>query len=293
MPEKTAKKTTKKTAEAEPSEVVTQEVNIKEKITTEVHGKQSEVETVEVPTSKDESPKKYDNLTDIKSDSTEPTESSTDEDPTEGKAIKEDVKEEDTPNDVGADGEVGQSDSGDARQATVYGDDFDAVKVEKRFSMSRLLLFILIIVTSAAIFFTGMILYQSNKDDISLPTIPFINKPTPTPTESPSPTPTPTPEIDYSDLTVEVLNGSGVAGAAGAVAGALEGEGFENIEVGNADEQDYTDTEVQMTENVSSDVFDTIASALSEYTVVEGDELDSDSEFDIIVTVGQQNETEE
>ena len=92
-----------------------------------------------------------------------------------------------------------------------------------------------------------------------------------------------------SALTVEILNGSGIAGQAGAVEELLADTGLENFDTGNADSFDFEETTVQMKEAVPASVFKSITDALSIYTVVEGDALDPDADYDIIITVGQKS----
>jgi LCP family protein required for cell wall assembly len=51
--------------------------------------------------------------------------------------------------------------------------------------------------------------------------------------------------VDPADISVRVLNGSGVAGRAAEVAAALEAQGFTVAEIGDADRADYTTTEIR------------------------------------------------
>lgn len=60
------------------------------------------------------------------------------------------------------------------------------------------------------------------------------------------------PTLDKSEWTFEVLNGSGVAGAALNAAKKLESLGYKVIIIGNADEQTFTLTEL----SVAKDKFD-------------------------------------
>ena len=53
-------------------------------------------------------------------------------------------------------------------------------------------------------------------------------------TEEPTPTPEPTP-IPKSDITIDVLNGSGISGLAGTTADTFKDLGYEILEIGNAD----------------------------------------------------------
>jgi len=107
--------------------------------------------------------------------------------------------------------------------------------------------------------------------------------------ESVTETPTPTPEqIDFTDYALQIQNGSGTAGQAGAVDEILQAEGFAEADTVNADSYDYQDTEVQLKEGTPKAVFNAIERALnSDYQVTTGETLDKDSDFDVVVIVGQ------
>ncbi len=106
----------------------------------------------------------------------------------------------------------------------------------------------------------------------------------PTPTGKTSPTPskgTPTPtktsgsDLEKSNLSLEVLNGSGVAGAATKMSDILKKLGYEVASSGNADNFEYEKTEIQLKstkkaylQTLKDDLGDdyTIGSATSDYT---------------------------
>jgi len=77
----------------------------------------------------------------------------------------------------------------------------------------------------------------------------------PTPTSggivisTPSATETPTP-AEKEDVSIEVLNGTGIAGEAGYLQDKLKVLGYSDIEVGNADEQDQTITTVTFSDTL-------------------------------------------
>ncbi|MBU1256703.1 LytR C-terminal domain-containing protein [Patescibacteria group bacterium] len=108
-------------------------------------------------------------------------------------------------------------------------------------------------------------------------------------TETVTETPTPTPEeLDLTEYTLQIQNGSGTAGQAGAVDEILQAEGFNEADTTNADSYDYQDTEVQLKADTPKAVYDTIERALnSDYDVKLGDALEEDSEFDVVIIVGQ------
>lgn len=70
-------------------------------------------------------------------------------------------------------------------------------------------------------------------------------------TEESTPTPAPT-QLEREEITLEILNGSGVAGAAGDMAEIFEALGYEDVEIGNADETEGNEL------YVSSDIEDLI-----------------------------------
>ncbi|MFH1560975.1 MAG: LytR C-terminal domain-containing protein [Patescibacteria group bacterium] len=109
-------------------------------------------------------------------------------------------------------------------------------------------------------------------------------EPTPVPTEAPSPTPTP----DRSGIKLKVLNGSGVPGLAGEAKDILEGLGYLDVAVGNANSYDYTETEIAVKED-GQEYFELLLTDLSgDYSVAsQSSVLDEDSQYDAVVTLGK------
>lgn len=121
--------------------------------------------------------------------------------------------------------------------------------------------------------------------------------PTPLPTAIPSPTPEPTPEAtqsavlkpeDLQDYSVQILNGSGVAGEAGKVLTLLETEGFTTIATGNAENFDYEKTEVHLAQGVDDQLFEVVERALGDqFTVTRyPTPMTDQAEYDIVIIVG-------
>jgi len=118
--------------------------------------------------------------------------------------------------------------------------------------------------------------------------------PTPTTTTEPEASPEPSPAleaVELSSYSTQVLNGSGIVGEAGLVKDVLETEGFEDINTSNADNYDYTNTEVSLKDDVSESIYDLIKQALNnDYTVIlDSDPLTDDSDYDVVITVGEKN----
>lgn len=98
------------------------------------------------------------------------------------------------------------------------------------------------------------------------------------------PTPTVAMEVKRSELKVKVLNGSGVKGEAAKAKALLEGLGYKDVVTGNADRDDYEQTEV----TAAKDEYGrTVKADLeSKYTVsLKGGTADL-GEFDAVITLG-------
>ncbi len=113
-------------------------------------------------------------------------------------------------------------------------------------------------------------------------------EPTPLPSPSPSSSPSPSPKLStlLKGYKIQVLNGSGVPGAASKVVKLLEAEGATGVEAGNASSYNYETTEVSLKADSPTTLFSTIKNALVGYSVVKGKDLESTSKFDVVITVG-------
>ncbi len=88
----------------------------------------------------------------------------------------------------------------------------------------------------------GGLMVAKNKS-FSLSKLTIVPSPSPTPT--PTPTPTPMPP-NRGDMTIQILNGGGVSGAASKMKKLLEDKGYKVGDVSNADAYTYTKTEVHV-----------------------------------------------
>lgn len=89
------------------------------------------------------------------------------------------------------------------------------------------------------------------------PTFSPTGSPAPTKASTPSPKPTinavdKASGLDRGKLTIEVLNGSGVAGAGSKAANELKDLGYKISSTGNADNYDYENTAIQVKESKTS-----------------------------------------
>lgn len=106
-----------------------------------------------------------------------------------------------------------------------------------------LVVFLVIIVGTGL--FAAFLFTQSNKEVVTAPV------------ETAQPSPSPEEELDRSVFVFEVLNGSGVSGAAAKAQEQLEDLGYTVIKTGNADRQNYTETKIYVSEELEgkADIF--------------------------------------
>lgn len=86
----------------------------------------------------------------------------------------------------------------------------------------------------------------------------------PTPNVTSTPTPEAVEEVDKSEVSIEVLNGTGTAGEATFLQGELEDLGYEEIEVGNATSQNETETTVTISNDMPDEIVDELTEALED-----------------------------
>jgi len=112
----------------------------------------------------------------------------------------------------------------------------------------------------------------------------------PTQEEELTPEPTQEEEPDLSEISVLILNGTGIPGSSKAIKDLLEENGFMKVDAGNADSFGFTKTEVSLHSSLSPRIYEIIASLLSNYDVVQKDPLTSDFNYDVLITVGTKQE---
>ena len=114
-----------------------------------------------------------------------------------------------------------------------------------------------------------------------------FESPTPFEFSSPSPESSPAGQVNRSEASVRVLNGSGIAGAAAALKDSLEGKGWTVDKIGNAESSDFTNTVIRFKASFAN-FQDTLFEDLSsDYSVEVSDEnLEATDSADIEVILG-------
>ena len=154
---------------------------------------------------------------------------------------------------------------------------------------------ILILITltiAAAMAFGGMYLADTNPEllsptPIESPTTITVQESSP-PTPNPTPAQTPEPQ-SLSTLSVQILNGSGRAGAARKLATKLTNAGVENIKTGNASRYDFSNTVIQFAASITTETRDLLLEKLEDPDATIGSDLTTSS-FDVVITIGQSQE---
>lgn len=126
---------------------------------------------------------------------------------------------------------------------------------EKNSRKSHFVAFFFIILIIVIIILVGLYFLGASKKGTFNPLTPSNNAAAPTPLrptdsagQAPTSTPTPLP-LDRGDLSITVLNGSGVAGAAGDVSEVLKDLGYTVKSTGNASKFDYTGITILISED--------------------------------------------
>lgn len=112
---------------------------------------------------------------------------------------------------------------------------------------------------------------KSDKSEVATPSV------SPVPTEA---------EVDKEAYEIEVLNGSGIAGEAASVQTILETAGFKVSGIGNADNQDFEETEISAGEDVDKAYLDELEKALGDRGETKIVDAPTSQTEDVIVTVG-------
>lgn len=110
----------------------------------------------------------------------------------------------------------------------------------------------------------------------------------PTPTAAAVPTSVPKVTVNRSDLKIQVLNGSGVSGAASVTKEYLEGLGYAGVVIGNADSDAYEGFTYSLKAS-KQDFADLLKKDLiSKYSSVGNAKvLDSSSDYDVVIVLGK------
>lgn len=198
------------------------------------------------------------------------------------KESEEETTENDLPEMEEKKEEVADTDTGTVFSKSSFEED-------KKSGGSKLIITICLIIIFTILGFVGGYFYGKSGG---------MSSPAPTQTETvPTFTPTPTEEeeVDLSAYSIEVLNGSGVAGVAGDAQEALETDGFSVENTGNAENQDFTETVIAVKEDVPEEFITLLRNSLEESYVVESgtEELDEDNDYDVVVTIGSETVVDE
>ena len=175
-------------------------------------------------------------------------------------------------------------------------DDFSPTPKKRR---SGLIVTIIVVLILAA---GGYFFFNSRSQTAQKPTPTPAAQPTLEPTEEPTSTPsgtiTPgdtTPTVrpttgaveDATELNIQVLNGSGTVGVAGEVRDHLTGQGYKNVDTGNADNYDYTNVTINIKSSRKAFLADLQKALEDKYTLADSGTLGADSSYDAVVIVGK------
>lgn len=97
-----------------------------------------------------------------------------------------------------------------------------------------------------------------------------------------------TKTLNRKDLKINVLNGTDIKGVAAKTKDFLLKKGYEDIEIGNAESEDFKQTEISIKEE-KKDFLEILSNDLkSDYKIgTKSANLDKNSQFDVIIIVGK------
>jgi hypothetical protein len=163
----------------------------------------------------------------------------------------------------------------------------DPLTGKRRFSFPTrefALFFVIFAVTFAFLYFVAA---SRSEVGISIPSF-FQPTQTPTPTITPvPPTPTPTVEIKREEVSITILNGTGLAGQAGGIKTLLTKSGYVEVVTDNADNFDYAQSVVKIKSGkkyLESSILSDIKDIVSDPKI---ETLDASENADIVIIIGK------
>lgn len=158
------------------------------------------------------------------------------------------------------------------------------VVTESSFNVAGLMKLIALSLVIGAVFFGGFVFLDQQNGGTSKEQKETPLTPIPSVVEEEA-------KVTKEELTIQIFNGTGTAGEAGAVESLLTEADFSNIEIGNAESQDNTVTEVLVSSQVNQTIQEELKEVLESYfSEVEITQVDEEADFDIVITTGTAEE---
>lgn len=169
-----------------------------------------------------------------------------------------------------------------AQQGPPQASSFQTTAKAKNSSSKWIIIFIgLLILGGIGIFFFT----KSSGQAIPTPTPSFGVVPIDEPETTPAPTKSPEP-VKKDDVSIEVLNGTGISGEAKLLSDKLKTLGYSDITSGNASSTDNTETTVTFSKTLSQLVQDEIKKELDSFYKTVNIKTSSTQKSDVVVVTG-------
>lgn len=171
-----------------------------------------------------------------------------------------------------------------AQQGPPQASSFQTPTKPKNSSSKWVIIFIgLLILGGAGIFFFT----KSSGEAIPSPTPSFGVVPIEEKVEEVTPAPTKSPEpVKKSDVSIEILNGTGISGEAKLLSDKLKTLGYSDITAGNAETTNNTETTVTFAKTLSQTVQDEIKKELDSFYKTVNVKTSSTQKSDVVVITG-------
>lgn len=155
---------------------------------------------------------------------------------------------------------------------------------ENGFGWKKVLVTILVILPIGFLMFGGFLYFSKNLDINKIMNKEDSKKSIDVPITKPTPT---KEKVDKQAYVIEVQNGSGIAGEGKNIKEKLETAGFQVSTVGNADNANYKDTIIKVSDKVSDGFIEELTKTLEERgSVGKVEKLATGTDGDVIVIVG-------
>lgn len=155
-----------------------------------------------------------------------------------------------------------------------------------------IILIVFLLVLSVIIYLGTRFLGTGSEEEVDEAPTPVIEATsTPEPTQEEEPTPTGTEsesdDLDRADAAIQILNGSGISGAAGSMSAVLKSAGWSDITTGNADSFDFEDVSISVTKESAGFLPMLEEDLEDDYTIGDTDTDLASTTYDAVITIGK------
>jgi len=172
----------------------------------------------------------------------------------------------------------------DSSQNGIPTEEFMDAKPSMKLPVQYIIAAISLLCFVAAIFYAYPVFFPATPKKLPVKVLPTI---TPKPTITTTPVSSPSAKLDKSDITIEVLNGSGIAGQATIIKNSLIDAGFIKIDTGNTEGETVSQSKVVFSSSVSLSFQEEIMQKLKKsLAAIDMQQVATSDAYDVVITTG-------